>query len=66
MLLTNSITQVEGKFLFSQKTLTSIIAEIILQMVCHEMTKTHDDILVTLKVVQRDNITLARVSAETQ
>ena len=66
MLLTNAITQAEGKFLFSQKTLTSIITEIILQMVCHEMTKTHDDIPVTFRVVQINSVTVAKVSSEIQ
>ena len=66
MLTTNAITQAEGKFLFSHKTLTSIITEIILQMVCHEMTKTHDDILVTLRAVQRNSVTVARASSKIQ
>jgi len=66
MLLTNAITQAEGKFLFSQKTLTSIITETILQIVCHEMTKTNDDIPVTFRVVQINSVTVARVSSEIQ
>jgi len=66
MLTTNAITQAERKFLVSQKTLTSIVTETICQVICHEMTKPNDDISVTPRTVQRDNVTLARVFAETQ
>ena len=47
--------------LFFQKTLTSIVTETILQIICHEITKTNDDISVTLRAVQEDSDTLARV-----
>jgi len=66
MLTTNAITQAEGKFLVSQKTLTSIVTETICQVICHEMTKTNDDISVTLRAVQRNIVTVARVSSEIQ
>ena len=66
MLTTNAITQAERKFLVSQKTLTSIVTKTILQIVCYEMTKTNDDIPVTLRAVQRNSVTVARVSSEIQ
>ena len=66
MLTTNAITQEERKFLVSQKALTSIVTETIFQVICHEMTKANDDISFTLRAVQGDSVTLARVSSETQ
>ena len=66
MLTTNAITQAERKFLVSQKALTSIVTETIVQVICHEMTKANDDISVTLRAVQGDSVTLAWVSSETQ
>ena len=66
MLTKNAITQAERKFLVFQKELTSIVTETIFQVIFHEMTKANDDISVTLRTVQRNSVTLARFSAETQ
>ena len=66
MLTKNAITQAERKFLVFQKALTSIVTATIFQVIFHEMTIANDDISVTLRAVQGDSVTLARVSSETQ
>ena len=66
MLTKNAITQAERKFLVFQKALTSIVTETIFQVIFHKLTKENNDFSVTLRAVQGDSVTLARVFAETQ
>ena len=66
VLTKHAITQAERKFLVSQKALTSIVTETIFQVICHKLTKANNDFSVTLRAVQGDSVTLARVFSETQ
>ena len=63
-MITNAITQAGESSWFFKKTLTFIVTKVICQVINHEMNK--PNISISLRTVQGNNITLARVSADTQ